>query len=205
MASLAHRFAGQLAHPRGISGRLLGAAMDLANQAPTRWALDMLAPRDGERILDAGCGTGAALAGLRAMADVSLCGIDPSAEMIAAASRRLGGRAELTVADIASMPYAPGSFDAAMALNVLYFCDCEGRMVADLRRVLKPGGRLVSYVTARETMQRWPFVRAGLHRLFDAEGLKAELVKGGFDGNRVIVHSRQVTRGVTGLLAVAQA
>jgi len=205
MAGLAHSLAGQLAHPRGFAGRLLGAAMDLANQAPTRWALDTLAPRDGERILEAGCGTGAALAGLRTMADVSLCGIDPSADMIAVARRRLGDGAELTVADTATMPYLPGSFDAALALNVLYFCDPESRMIADLRRVLKPGGRLVCYVTARSTMQSWPFVRAGLHRLFDAEGLEAALVRGGFEPAGIAVHSRPVARGVMGLLAVAQA
>lgn len=179
--------------------------MDLANRAPTRWAIDVLAPRDGECILDAGCGTGAALAQVRARADARLCGIDPSADMIAVARKRHGDAVELIVADTAAMPCAPGGFDAVLALNVLYFCDPENRMVADLLRVLRPGGRLVCYVTARSTMQSWPFVRAGLHRLFDAQGLVGALVGGGFDRDRITVHTRPVARGVTGLLAVAQA
>ena len=39
-----------------------------------------------------------------------------------------------------------------------------------------PGGRLVAYVTHRETMEHWAFARAGLHRLFDAAGLAAALL-----------------------------
>lgn len=205
MGGLAHRFAGQLAHPRGLAGRLLGSAMDIANSAPTRWAIDALAPRDGERILDAGCGTGAALAEALGQARIVPVGIDPSQAMIAAARSRLGDGAELHAVDTSAMPFAEGTFDAALALNVFYFCDPQSRMVADLRRVLKPGGRLVAYVTERTSMEAWPFVRAGLHRLFDADGLRAALVAGGFDSDRIVIHTRQVARRVTGLLAVAQA
>ena len=69
------------------------------------------------------------------------------------------------------MPLADESFDAALALNVLYFCDGEGSMLAHLARILVPGGRLVAYVTHRDTMANWPFARAGIHRLFDGKAL----------------------------------
>lgn len=204
MEGISHRFARQLARPQGLPGRLLGQAMDLANRSPTRWAIDVLDPRDGERVLDAGCGTGAALAGVLARAGVSASGIDPSTAMIAAARRRLGKRADLHAADTATMPFAEGSFDAALLLNVLYFCDAESRMVADLHRVLRPGGRLVVYVTDRATMEGWPFARAGLHRLFDEAQLRAALEQGGFEASRIAIHHRSVASGVEGLLAYAE-
>lgn len=204
MSGFAHRFAAQLAHPRGLAGRALGRAMDFANRAPTRWAVDRLDPQPGEHVLDVGCGTGAGIAQVLARAPLQACGIDPSPTMIAAARDKLGSRAELLVCDAMEMPFAPARFDAALALNVFYFCDTEARMIARIRDVLKPGGRLVAYVTARETMELWPFARAGLHRLYDAQDLHDAMVEGGFSPERIEVHARTVARGVTGLLAIAK-
>lgn len=178
--------------------------MDIANREPTRWALSELAARDGERILDAGCGTGAALAELLKDTDVSVAGIDPSQAMIAAARNRLGDEAELHAVETSAMPFADCAFDAAMLLNVLYFCDSESRMVCDVRRVLRPGGRLVAYVTDRATMESWPFARAGLHRLYDADQLRTAICGGGFAADRVTIHRRKLMHGVEGLLVVAQ-
>lgn len=204
MAGLAQRLAEQLARPRGLTGRLLGQAMDVANREPTRLALKLLDAREGERILDAGCGTGAALAELLKHARITPVGIDPSEAMIAAARRRLGQEAELYATDTSAMPFADGAFDAALMLNVLYFCDPECRMVADIHRVLRPGGRLVAYVTDRATMEGWSLVRAGLHRLFNAEQLREALIAGGFSPDRITIQTCIVTRGINGLLAVAE-
>ncbi|MEY4721180.1 MAG: hypothetical protein RIQ46_905, partial [Pseudomonadota bacterium] len=118
---LARRFAQQLARPQGLAGRLIGNAMDVANRRPTRLALDLLDPRPGERVLDAGCGTGAALAMLLDRAAVEATGVDPSPTMLAAARRRLGARARLGEVAIQDLPFPDGEFDAVMALNVLYF------------------------------------------------------------------------------------
>ena len=78
-----------------------------------------------------------------------------------------------------------------------------GRMIANLRRVLRPGGRLVAYVTHRETMEHWPFTRAGLHRLYNESELTAALIAGGFALPGISVHPIRVTRKVRGLLAYA--
>jgi SAM-dependent methyltransferase len=199
----AETLAGQLARPQGFAGRLLGHAMDLANRGPTQLALDLLDPRDGERILDAGCGTGAALDAVARRAGVRLCGIDPSPTMIAAARRRLGNSVNLHVAAADDLPFESEFFDAALLLNVLYFADPAGRMVAGLHRVLRPGGRLVAYVTHRETMQRWPFAQAGFHRLFDAAELADALVQGGFVPDAISVQEVRITPSVRGLLARA--
>lgn len=201
---LARRFAEQLARPNGVGGRLLGGAMDIANRRPTRLSVDLLDPQDGERILDAGCGTGAGIAEVLRRADCAVTGVDPSETMLASARRRLPSSAELVRTGLEALPFRPGEFDAALLLNVLYFCDEEGRMLANLRRVLKPGGRLVAYVTHRDTMLDWPFAREGLHRLFDRESLVAALTAGGFAQGRICVHEASITRSVKGLIACAE-
>lgn len=201
--AFAEGLAGQLARPEGPWGRLLGGAMDIANRVPTRMALDLLDPREGERILDAGCGTGAAIEGMLARAPVRPVGVDPSATMIDAAARRLHGRARLACATVEAAPLEEGSFDAALMLNVLYFADPLGRMVSAVHRALRPGGRLVAYVTHAETMERWRFARAGRHRLFDAPDLANLLAAGGFARQRMEIRDVRVARGVRGLLVKA--
>ena len=201
---LAAPLAAQLAHPRGLTGRLLGQVMDLVNQGPIRLAVDKLAPESGERILDAGCGTGAALAEVSARADCTLHGVDKSRSMVAMARRRLSGRATVCVQDIADIPDAWAPFDGALALNVLYFADATCRMISGLRRPLREGGRLVAYVTHRKTMERWPFIRAGVHRLYDAHELEDALVAGGFRRTLISIEEHVIAKGVRGLIARAE-
>jgi trans-aconitate methyltransferase len=202
--SLSHALARQLARPHGLAGRWLGRAMDLANSKPTRLALDLLDARPGERIVDAGCGTGAALAMLnRRSPDLMLAGFDPSPAMVQTASRRLGPRAEVTIAGAADRPFQGVGFDAVLALNILYFCDPGGSMLRGLHALLRPGGRLVAYVTDAASMRDWGLVGAGLHRLWDASSLQSALGDAGFARHAVSVHHVAITRRIDGLLVRA--
>lgn len=206
---LSRNFAEQLARPHGFAGRVLGNAMDVANRKPTRLAIDLLAPRSGETILDAGCGTGAAMAEILNRAPCRVIGIDPSHTMVRRARSRLSrhrraGDARIVRSRVEDMSFTDGSFDAVLALNMLYFSDGEGRMLERLARSLSPGGRLVAYVTHRDTMQHWAFAREGIHRLFDRDSLVALLVAGGFASGRIHVQEVAITRSVTGLLALAE-
>jgi len=200
---IARAFARQLAHPSGAAGRLLGCAMDFANRRPTQRAIRYLDVQTGEAVLDVGCGTGAALARLLDRTSCQVAGIDASPTMIAAARRRLGARAQLQVGAIEDAPFCPAGFDAVLALNVMYFADRQGRFAAALRRQLKPGGRLIAYVTHRDAMERWRFARSGYHRLFDEEELTEALIAGGFARTCISVHSLPIAPGVAGLVAVA--
>ena len=97
----------------------------------------------GRRILDVGCGSGPTIAKLReAGADVS--GFDRSAGMIGFARERLGQHVDLRVADLADpLPYADAEFDDAIASLVLHYLEDWAGPLTELRRVLKPGGRLL--------------------------------------------------------------
>lgn len=202
-AHLWRQLARQLARPSGRWGRWMARAMDLANRRPLRLAVDLLDPRPGERVLDAGCGTGAAMAAILRRAACRLYGADASTEMVGAALHRLGDQASFILSTIETLPLEPASFDAVLALNVLYFERPDHAMLRRLHALLRPGGRIVAYVTHRETMEGWPFAREGLHRLYDAPALRAAFAEAGFAAERIEVDEVAITPSVRGLLARA--
>ncbi|MEU4508635.1 class I SAM-dependent methyltransferase [Nonomuraea wenchangensis] len=97
----------------------------------------------GRRILDAGCGAGPLFAELRERGAV-VTGIDASAGMLEQARRRLGADADLRVVDLAGpLPFPDDMFDDVVASLVLHYLEDWGPTLAEIRRVLKPGGRLL--------------------------------------------------------------
>ncbi|MER8018083.1 class I SAM-dependent methyltransferase [Streptomyces griseoluteus] len=111
----------------------------------------------GRRILDAGCGSGPLSAALRDRGAL-VSGFDASAGMLELARRRLGDGTDLQVADLGSpLPYADDTFDDVVASLVLHYLEDWGPALAELRRVLKPGGRLIASVDH-------PFAISLMHR-----------------------------------------
>jgi ubiquinone/menaquinone biosynthesis C-methylase UbiE len=98
---------------------------------------------DGRRILDVGCGSGPLTAILRDKGAI-VSGFDRSTAMLDLARRRLGENADLTVGDLAEpLPYDDAAFDDVVASLVLHYLKDWTEPLAELRRVLKPGGRLI--------------------------------------------------------------
>lgn len=97
-------------------------------------------------------------------------GVDASAQMVAAAQRRMPETPErLVQGEIESLPFADGSFDAVIATGVLEYSDLEGALL-EIARVLRPGGlAVVSYPNPGNLYGFWktriwyPFVRAAKH------------------------------------------
>ncbi len=102
--------------------------------------LEWLAVQQGERILDLGCGDGQLTLRLAATG-ASVQAVDASAEMVAAARSR-GVMAEEANAE--ALPYADAEFDAVFSNAVLHWVRNQDAMLAQVRRVLKPGGRFVA-------------------------------------------------------------
>lgn len=100
----------------------------------------------GRRILDAGCGAGPLSAALRDRGAV-VTGVDASAAMLALARRRLGDDVALHRADLSDrLPFPDASFDDVTASLVLHYLEDWGPALAEMRRVLRPGGRLIASV-----------------------------------------------------------
>jgi SAM-dependent methyltransferase len=175
----------------------------------------VLAPRTGEAILDVGCGTGAAT---RIVAEAvgrpgRVVGLDLNPGMLAVArgidqaeavAATDGGtpppaRAsiEWLEASALEMPLADRSFDAVVAAQVLQFIPDVGAVAAEMRRVLRPGGRLaasvwrgldrnpyfaaqVAAVRGRLGEDAGDALSAGFH-MTDPEPLTAALTEAGFE------------------------
>lgn len=120
-----------------------------------RWSRQM-APRfidfaglaDGERVLEVGCGTGSLTFALAAAAEVAeITAIDVSEVYLAAArSRNADPRVTIEQGDACSLPFPDARFDRALAQLVLQFIPDTERAVAEMRRVVKPGGTVAAAV-----------------------------------------------------------
>ncbi len=102
--------------------------------------LEWLAAQPGERILDLGCGDGQ-LTQKIAATGATVTGVDASTEM-AVAARSRGIAVEIAKAE--SLPYPDECFDAVFSNAALHWVQDQDAMMAEGRRVLKPGGRFVA-------------------------------------------------------------
>jgi SAM-dependent methyltransferase len=119
----------------------------LINAYYTRPAiLDLAGEVTDRQILDAGCGSGPLFEALRGRGAI-VTGFDSSTTMVELARQRLGDTAALQVADIGSpLPFPDGTFDDVIASLVLHYLEDWTTPLAELRRVLRPGGRLIMAV-----------------------------------------------------------
>ena len=118
--------------------------------------LDWLSPATGLRWLDVGCGNGAFTELLaRRCAPKAVEGVDPSEGQIAFARTRFAGRRDVAfrLGDAMALPFPDGAFDAVASALVLFFIPDPARGVAEMARVIRPGGGVCGYV--------WDFLGGG--------------------------------------------
>jgi SAM-dependent methyltransferase len=102
-----------------------------------RWAVGLTGAGVGSRVLDVGCGNGVYLARLRTLG-ANVTGCDLSAGMLSAVSGP-----GLVNADAQLLPYRDAAVDVVLAAHMLYHVPDQRVAVAEMRRVLVPGGRCV--------------------------------------------------------------
>ena len=108
---------------------------------------DAAGVRDGQRILDVGCGLGGTVASLNdRLSGVHLTGLNIDARQLERARReviaRPGNRIDFTEGDACEMPFPDASFDVILAVECIFHFESRERFFREARRVLKPGGRL---------------------------------------------------------------
>jgi ubiquinone/menaquinone biosynthesis C-methylase UbiE len=141
--------------------RMMGVWSRLAGEI----FLDWLAPRKDLRWIDVGCGNGAfteLVVARNAPAEVE--GIDPSDGQLAYARTRPGvAMAEFRNGDAMALPFQDGTFDVAVMALVIFFVPEPAKGVAEMVRVVAPGGTVAAYA--------WDFPGGG----FPLEPIQTEL------------------------------
>lgn len=122
-------------------------AMGIWSQIAGRVFLDWVAPAEGLRWLDVGCGNGAFSELLmQRCAPAEMHGVDPSEAQIAFARGRPGAQgATFQLGDAMALPYEADRFDGAVMALVIFFVPEPARGVAEMARVVRPGGTVAAY------------------------------------------------------------
>ncbi|MDX3106576.1 class I SAM-dependent methyltransferase [Nonomuraea angiospora] len=140
----------QAHHPRGVAGWAIGQmfAHRPSNRQRNIWAVKLLDVRPTDRVLEIGFGPGIALAELARRATRGhVFGIDHSQTMVRQAARRnaaavRANRVHLTRASVEELPGFGDPLDAILAVNSVGFWPDPVARLRELRRLLRPAGRI---------------------------------------------------------------
>jgi ubiquinone/menaquinone biosynthesis C-methylase UbiE len=151
------------------------------------WLVDLLAAGGGDHMLDVGCGPGLAVAGAAARGSRAV-GVDASFTMVRHARRRNGGsirrgQVALHQADATRLPFVDASFTKVGTLNSLQFWTDPAQGLAELHRVLQPGGQVAVVLMARSDEP------AGTSSPVWVDETRAGLEHAGFNGVRIASRS----------------
>jgi len=158
-----------------------------------RW-MALLGPHPGDRVVDVGCGTGpfSRLVAERVAPDGHVVGVDVAPEAIDLANQLTDGTdrglLSFDVADAASLSFDDATFDGAVCISVLDFCEEPEAALLELHRVLRPGGRLVVASSDQDTRVYYSHDRELGRRVMQAIADRA--------------HDPWIARRLTHLLAV---
>jgi SAM-dependent methyltransferase len=152
----------------------------------------LLAPRPGATVVDLGCGRGESVDAFRA--------VDPSVRWIGVevsdSEYETRPDVELRIFDGVSLPFEDASVDLVFSKQVLEHVERPHALVADVARVLKPGGIFTGSTShlepyhGRSTLNLTPY---GMLRLLDVSGLELETIMPGIDGPTLFL--RRLLRG----------
>ena len=195
----------QASCPTGLLGRFLARIMAAQTAAANEKALELLAFRPDDHVLEVGFGHGRTLA--RAATFVPLgfvAGVDASEDMVRMATYRnrqfiKEGRLEVQRADSARIPYPDACFDRVYAIHTLYFWPDPHVHLREIFRVMKPGARFVLGFSPKEDARAVANFPAAIYRFYTSDEVQWLLAACGFTGIEMVrsqVASRDIVFGV---------
>ena len=132
--------------PKGFLGRLGGIIMARTNYKCAAWVIDLLDIQLNDKVLEVGFGPGVGIQLLARLASAGyVAGVDPSREMVEQARTRNAKAIKgvgLRHGSVESLPFVDNTFDKALAINSMQAWPDAIAGLREIRRVLKPGGRV---------------------------------------------------------------
>ena len=177
-AEQAKALASQLKCPMGDTGQELAHSLNLGNLHMIVSALNALGIEEDDRILEVGPGNGGLLNYVLSLAEnLNYAGVEISPLMYEQARAANNvfiaeGLAEYALYDGVNLPYEDGIFTKVLSVNTVYFWDEPVQLLAEICRVLAPGGRLCLSFCEKDFMETLPFAEQGF-KLFDAADIMA--------------------------------
>ena len=168
--------------------RMLVNEADMAARRRVRVVLEYLEIGRGDRVLDCGCGLGWFLKVLGELTDCSLSGTDFDVPRLRTARLEMGARAPVAASDILRLPYGDNTFDKIVLSEVLEHVPNDAAALAEVTRVLKPGGLVAITVPNHDYPLLWDPVN------WTRERLGREPIREGFFGGLWTDHQRLYTR-----------
>lgn len=194
--------------PTGLLGQIVARIMARETHAANLIALEALELAPEDRVLEVGFGHGRTLAtAAKIVTKGRLAGVDPSDVMLRIARKRnaaaiRAGRMELKPGMSAHLPLADAVFNKALAVHTIYFWQHPERDLAEIHRVLAPGGRLVLGFRSSEDetfVQSFPPEIYHIRSLAEVERLVASA---GFADVRTV--SRRMGKAVVNFLTTSK-
>ncbi len=164
--------------PQGLLGRLGGTIMARMNADCGAWVVELLEVEADDSVLEVGFGPGAVMQRLSGLVSAgSVVGVDPSAEMVEQARSRnaaavRSGHIDPQLGSVERLPFGNDSFDKALAINSMQVWPDAIAGLREIRRVLKPRGRIALGFTAYSGQPN--------------EGLAEKLTAAGFAGASLV-------------------
>jgi SAM-dependent methyltransferase len=180
---------------RPLGGRLLMGALGPSMGDERRIALEMLSIDPGATVLDVACGPGNFT---RAFAEAAgaggvVVGLDASRTMLAQAVREAGRDTIAYVrGDAASLPFRDASFDAVCCFAALYLIEDPFAAIAEMARVLRPGGRVALLSSVNRGLLPAPVTDAIVRNLTGIRVFGGEELTGALESHGLVDVSRRV-------------
>lgn len=179
------QMASQLRKPQGEEGVKTGEWMNKGNLRVNQDTLKVLHATGEERILEIGMGNGFFVKDiLKDHPQIKYTGCDFSDVMIEQANKInaewvIKGQATFINADITALPFQNETFDSIFTINTIYFWENVTTVLNELKRVLKPKGKLIITLRPKRQMINYPFTKYGFN-MFSKEDLMCLLETNGF-------------------------
>lgn len=146
---------------------LLRNEPDIAFRNRVHFIVKELKVEPTDKILEVGCGRGFILNILSALFTAEFHGIDIAKDHLAIARKQLKNRnVKLKYASVYELPYPDNSFDKIVSTEVLEHLEHEDKALGEIRRVLKPGGKLIVTVPNKKYPFLWDPINKTLETVF---------------------------------------